>query len=80
MTTSAKKEVQCWSCGEINTIVFGGESEKGTERCDGCNEVIAEKEVDAITLPSNAEEAKSIKERHGDFTLKEKVKRTLRLS
>lgn len=73
------KKVQCWNCNEMNSVPYGGTADKGVKRCSNCNEVIAESEIDAVTIPSTKQQAMSIKERHDEFTRIERMKRRLGL-
>lgn len=79
MTDAALRKIQCWNCEEVNSVTYGGDARDGAERCDNCNEVIAESEIDSITIPESKEQALAIQERHGDFTMTERVKRKLGL-
>lgn len=76
MTISDNTTVECWSCGKEQTVTYGGRNNAvGTERCENCNEVIAEKGIDTLTIPENAEQAYMIKERNDDFSLTERLLR-----
>lgn len=69
--------VKCWRCRYENIIYYGGQSDSGSIRCEICNAVIAEAGVDTLTIPETESQATSIKERHGDFTLVERIKRII---
>lgn len=79
MSTSSMSEVDCWNCRRTNNIVYGGEASKGSYRCVHCNRVIADRGIDSLTVASDKSEALSIKERRGDFTKIERIKRRLGL-
>lgn len=75
MSSPDLSEIECWNCGSTQSIIYGGEADKGTEKCDDCDAVIAEKGLDSLTIPETESQATSIKERNNDFTFIERIKR-----
>lgn len=77
MSIPESTTIKCWLCKDENDIIYGGESEKGPERCNSCNAVIADRKKDLLSIADSREHAEQIKERHNEYTLVERVKRWL---
>lgn len=77
MSITDSSDVECWSCGLEQPIVFGGEAEDRVVECDNCGATIAETGIDTLTLPQNKEQAMSINRRNNNLTLIQRLKEKL---
>lgn len=73
MSVASETQVECWNCGEENTVIYGGEEDIEIIRCGNCNEVIGEATTDSLSIPEVRYEAIAIKERHNEFTRRERI-------
>ena len=58
--STALGEIDCWNCGHTNTTIYGNAQE--LVKCEECNEIIALKGIDSLSIATKEDEAKAFRE------------------
>lgn len=77
MSVADTSDIECWNCGEGNTIIYGGEDNNRLIECDSCSEIIGMSDTDLLSIPSNKEQADVLERRYGEDTKIDKIKKVL---